>query len=117
MPGLFTFLISVWISYLFFLFMNDPIDEPKARKTRLPNIRFKNIEILPSFRIHAGSRTFHFHHWLLLSIGTIGALILFENLQHHIVLNGAAVGGIIQGLRYPDRFQFKHPRNTEKRLR
>ena len=117
MSGLFTFLISVWISYLLFLFVNDPIDRPLARRNRLPRIQFKNIEILPSFRIHLGSRTFHFHHWLLLSVGTIAALAMFENLGHHIVLNGAVVGGIIQGLRYPDRFQFKHPRNRKNSLR
>jgi hypothetical protein len=53
----------------------------------------------------------------LLSVATVVALIWFEGLQHHVVLNGAAVGGIIQGLRYPDRFKFQHPRKPEKSLR
>jgi len=117
MSGLFVFIFSVWVGYLLFLFLNDPIDNLAVQKRRLPRIHFKNIEILPYFRIHLGRRTYHFHHWFLLSVGTVLALLIFESLQHHTVLNGAAVGGIIQGLRYPDRFKFHHPRKPEKSIR
>ena len=111
------FLFSAWIGYLLFLFLNDPIDNPRTQKKRLPRIHYKNIELLPYFRVHIGKRTFHFHHWFLLSVATVATLFLFEGLQHHMVLNGAAIGGIIQGLRYPDRFKFHHPRKSQKSAR
>lgn len=117
MSGVFLFFLSAWIGYLLFLFLNDPIDNLQTQKKRLPTVSFKNIEILPYFRIHFGKKTYHVHHWLLLSVITIVALVGFEGFQHQVVLNGAAIGGIIQGLRYPDRFQFKQPRKPRKSLR
>lgn len=104
------FLIAAWIGYLVFRFFNDPIKQPQSNKNRLPRIRYKNVEIFPYTRVHIRTKTFHIHHWLTLTIITGITFLSIEGLSHLILLKGIAIGGIIQGLRYPDRFKFKHPR-------
>ncbi|CAN5206924.1 hypothetical protein BH11PAT1_BH11PAT1_6530 [soil metagenome] len=110
MITLLLFLVAAWIGYLGFRFFNDPIKHPQSNKNRLPRVRYKNIEIFPYTRIHIRAKTFHIHHWLTLTIITSITFFAYEHIQHLIVFKGIAVGGIIQGLRYPDRFKFKHPR-------
>ena len=115
MSGLFLFLLSAWVGYLLCLFFCDPINSTSVKKRR-PRLAFKNIEVVPYVRIHFKKKTYHLHHWLFLSVITIVGLIVWDGFQHAVV-NGAAIGGIIQGLRYPDRFQFKHPRNNRNSIR
>jgi hypothetical protein len=85
----------------------------QERPNRLPTLRLWNIEFLPCFRIHVKDSTIWLHHWLYLSIIILGSALLYDNLMHLTsikVATGASLGGIIQGLTYPDRFKFKHPR-------
>ncbi len=110
------FLLSALIGYIIFVFFNDPMSNLNGKKRRLPSIRYRNIEFLPYFRIHIRTKTYHVHHWLILTIVTAVTFVSYEGLQHMILLKGAAFGGIIQGLRYPDRFRFRHPRNKPHRL-
>lgn len=112
MQTLFIFLIAAFLGYLVFRFFCDPHKQPLSNRGRLPKVKYKNIEIFPYTRIHIRTKTFHIHHWLTLTIITGITFLTVEGLQHLILLKGIAIGGIIQGLRYPDRFKFKHPRNT-----
>lgn len=106
------FLLAALVGYFLFRFFNDPIKHPLSNKNRLPRIKYKNLEIFPYFRIHIRTKTFHIHHWLTLTLITGITLLSYEGIQHFILLKGMALGGIIQGLRYPDRFKFKHPRKS-----
>lgn len=108
MNALFVFLASTAVGYEVFHYFCDR--EPLKTKGKLPRLKYKNIEILPYFRIHIRQKTFHVHHWLTLTIITSITFLAYDGLSHLLLLKGVAVGGIIQGLRYPDRFKFKHPR-------
>lgn len=110
MASVMLFLVSCLVGYILFLYFNDPIDNPRKKKNRLPKLHYKNLELLPYFRIHIKSKTYHIHHWLTLTLITGVTVFWFGGLEHLIILKGAAVGGIFQGLRYPTRFQFRHPR-------
>ncbi len=106
MNGFFTFVFSIFVGYLTFLILSHP----KRKKSKIPNIGVWNIDILPNIRIHIGKRTYHFHHWLLL-IGFIAStLVIFEGIQYLAAAKGLAIGGILQGLTYPDRFKIRQPR-------
>ena len=106
MSGLLIFLLSVLSGYLFFLYLSHP----DKKKDKLPHFKIGNVEMLPNFKIHIKSKTYHIHHWLVLSLVILLALTTYEGVNHFTLLKGAAIGGILQGLQYPDRFQFRHPR-------
>lgn len=110
MISLLIFVLAFGIGYEIFVYFNDPIKQPRREKKRLPKIRYKNLEILPYVRIHYRQKTFHIHHWLTLSIITVLSITIYSGWTHAELLRGVAVGGIIQGLRYPDRFKFTMPR-------
>lgn len=95
------------LGYKFFL----ELTHPEKKKHKLPPIKLGNLEILPNVRFHFKGKTYHFHHWLLLSIFTlISSYFLYETILNGMYLKSAVAGGIIQGLRYPDRFHFRFPR-------
>ena len=106
MTGLFTFLFSIWLGYIIFLYFSHP----EKKKHKVPQLRVWRIEILPNIRIHSKSKTYHIHHWVILSMLTTITLINYEGFQYLTIVKGMAIGGIIQGLRYPDRFKFRHHR-------
>jgi hypothetical protein len=41
-------------------------------------------------------------------------LLNYEGFQYLTLVKGIAIGGIIQGLRYPDRFKFRHHQASNK---
>ncbi len=100
------FVVSVFVGYIFFLYLSHP----EKKKNKVPHLRIGNVELLPNFKIHFRSKTYHLHHWLTLSLLTALVLTTFEGFNHLILLKGIAIGGILQGLRYPDRFKIRHPR-------
>lgn len=111
MNGIMPFLFAFSTGYMFFLYFSHPA----KKKHVLPRIKFKNIELLPNIRIHYRNTTLHLHHWLLLGMVTITSLVIYEGLQQLVLVKGVAIGGMIQGLRYKDRFIFRHPRNKRNK--
>ena len=88
----------------------------ERRPNRLPKIRLGRLEILPRFGINTKNSTILLHHWVYLPIIIVAALVLYDNVMHFTsfkVATGASVGSILQGLTYPDRFKFKHPRHKK----
>lgn len=71
---------------------------------------------MPNIRIHSRSKIYHIHHWAILSLVTALTLINYEGFQYLSFVIGFAIGGIIQGLRYPDRFQFRHHHTPNQNL-
>ena len=108
------FSIALLVGYYISTYISKPVHKNGERRpNRLPTVRIKNVELLPCVRLHVGSKTYWFHHWFYLSVIVVGALLIYDNIIHYSSAKaaaGAAVGGIIQGLRYPDRFKFRHPR-------
>ncbi len=106
MPGVITFLLSFFSGYT----VAKYVSHPEKKKSRLPNIRIKNIEILPNLRIHYRQTTLHIHHWFFISILAVAGYFFYENVLQFVFVKGATLGTIIQGLRYKDRFNFRYPR-------
>ncbi len=98
-------------------YLSLQFSHPSKNKKRLPCIKYKNIEFTPNFRIHSRTKTYWFHHWFYLSVLIVGTVLVYDNIMHYTTAKaaaGVAVGGIIQGLRYPDRFKFRHPRLPDR---
>lgn len=106
MATLTIFVLSLLCGY----YLSLVISHPKRKHRILPHLKFKNVEILPNVRIHIGGKTYWFHHWAFLSIFLVILFVTYDSFQHFMLLKGAALGGVFQGLRYPDRFKFRHPR-------
>lgn len=108
------FAITCLLGYYASQFFTRPIfKDGKHRPNRLPTLKIGNFEILPCVRIHVRNTTLRFHHWFYLSVLIVGAFVLYDNLMHLTtvkVATGASLGSILQGLTYPDRFEFKYPR-------
>lgn len=113
MDGFFTFLFSIWLGYVLFLYLTHP----EKKKHRVPQFRIWRVELMPNVRIHSGrGKIYHIHHWAILTLVTALTLINYEGLQYLTLVKGVAIGGIIQGLRYPDRFKFTHYHTPNQNL-
>ncbi len=110
MTGLFTFLFSIWIGYVLFLYFTHP----EKKKHKIPQVRIWRLELLPNIKIHSRGKIYWIHHWFVLTLLTAIIVLNYEGLQYVTILKGIAIGGIIQGLRYPDRFKFRHPKIPAK---
>lgn len=106
MTGVLTFIIWGVIGYLFFLYLTHP----KKKKNKLPKVKVWRVEVLPNFLIDTGSSIYWIHHWFLLVV--IAGVLIFaiEEFQYTSATAGVFLGGIFQGLRYPDRFKFRYPK-------
>ena len=83
------------------------------RPNRLPKVRIGRLEILPRFGFHTQNSIVLLHHWAYMPVMIALALLLYDNIVHLATFKlatGATVGITLQGLTYPDRFKFKHPR-------
>lgn len=100
------FFLSLLVGY----YISLTFSHPKKKKHLLPSLRYKNVEILPNLRIHGKNKTYWFHHWVYYSILAFALFVAFDSFSQMLVLKGYAIGGIFQGLRYPDRFQIRYPR-------
>lgn len=104
--GIATFILSVIAGYVVFLYLSHP----EKKKHKVPKIGLWNIEFMPNFRVHIKSKTYHFHHWFVLALVILIPIILRDDFQYPMVFKGIVVGGILQGLRYPNKFKFRYPR-------
>lgn len=110
MAGIFTFLFSIWLGYVLFLYLTHP----EKKKHKIPKVRVWKVELLPNIRIHFRGRIYHIHHWTILMLVAIATLVNYEGFQFLTIVKGVAIGGTIQGLRYPDRFKFRHYPTLDK---
>lgn len=116
MNTVFLFVTFLLLGYYLSVYVSKPtVKNGRQVPNRLPTLRIRNVEILPCIRIHVRSRTYWFHHWFYLTVITLSVFLVYDNLMHYTPAKaaaGAAMGGIFQGLRYPDRFKFRHPRQN-----
>ena len=112
------FIVTILVGFFASKYFTTPIvRNGQRRANRLPTIRIWRFEVLPRFGFNTKNSLILLHHWVSLTILILGALVLYDNIMHLTtfkVATGASVGSVIQGLTYPDRFQFKHPRKRQK---
>lgn len=100
------FLLSLFVGY----YLSLTFSHPKKKKYLLPTVRIKNLEIMPNLRIHYKNKTYWLHHWVYYSILFAVLVLSYDSFHQLMLIKGATLGGVFQGLRYPDRFKFRHPR-------
>ncbi|MDP3941153.1 MAG: hypothetical protein Q8Q49_02485 [bacterium] len=104
------FLASFAVGYYFFLVFSHP----EKKRHKIPTIRFKRIQITPNFKIYGKNKIYHIHHWVVLSIVLALGAFVYEGIIRSPLLNGVTIGGILQGLRYKDRFKIRYPKQFPK---
>lgn len=93
------FMISIILGFIF----NRSLSKDGSKLNRkLPLIKIRFIQFCPSIKIHIGSRYIHVHHWLTYSIVLIVTLTLNAGVFDTLFSKGLLVGGILQGLTFPD---------------
>ena len=108
------FIATLLFGYLLSLYFSRPVEKNgQVLPNRLPSLRVKNLEVLPNLRIHIGSKTYWLHHWFYLTIITLALFLYYDSFSHLLVVKGTAIGSILHGLRFPDRFKFRHPRKQK----
>jgi hypothetical protein len=102
------------VSSILGFFLNRLISKPNAKINKhLPNIKIKIFQFCPSIKINIGNRTIHIHHWLsysfllviTITFGVGGGLLDF------LFIKGFFLGGIVQGLTFPDWKKIIYPKN------
>lgn len=70
---------------------------------RLPKVKTKNVQILPSVKIIIRGRIIHLHHWFYYTILLCVSIFVSGGILDSWVARSFIVGIIAQGLRFPDR--------------
>lgn len=88
------------------------LTHPNAKiRKKSPNIRIKWLELMPSIRILTRKRVIHIHHWVHLSLLLVVSFVFIQDgILSTWTAKGAMLGGVLQGLRFPDR-GIVYPRN------
>jgi len=80
---------------------------PNSRIHRnLPNIKIKNVELLPSIRITIRGHVIHIHHWFHFTLLLCISIFVTGGILDSWLTRGFLMGGIAQGLRFSDRSIF-----------
>lgn len=80
---------------------------------KLPKVRIKNIELSPSIRLNIKDHTIHFHHWMNLAILLLISIPMTGSLWDSAFTKAFLVGGIVQGLTFPDRKKIIYKKVTQ----
>jgi hypothetical protein len=93
------FFCSILLGYV----INRSLSKDGHRiKKRLPFIKIKFIQFCPNVKIHVGNKYIWVHHWITYSIVLIITLTLNVGVLDTLITKGVLVGGILQGLTFPD---------------
>jgi len=97
-------LASALASYGICNFFTHP--NSKIRQ-KLPNLRIKRVEFFPSLRLVGKAKIIHFHHWFNFSLLLCLSIFVTSGFLDSWITRGALLGGIVQGLKFPDRNIFQ----------
>ncbi len=94
---------------------------PKGKiNQKYPRVKFKRIQLFPSFNFEAKNKIVHVHHWMWLTPLYVIAQTIgrgFAIFQSDIV-HGLLLGGILQGLMFEDSFKFiHHNKDYQKKIK
>ena len=73
---------------------------------RLPCLKIKFLQLCPCIEILFKKRTVHIHHWLTYTAILVITLTINAGYLDTLFSKGYLVGGIIQGLSFPDWKKF-----------
>ncbi|MBI2021709.1 hypothetical protein HYS93_02360 [Candidatus Daviesbacteria bacterium] len=93
------FLPGLFLSIVLFHYLTHP---KSSVRRKLPSLKKGPIEISPSIRFSLFGRTIWLHHWLNLLILLVVSIPLTVGFLDYTFTKGFLVGGIFQGLMYPD---------------
>ncbi len=93
------FLLSIILGYIF----NRSLSKRGGIiNNRLPCIKIKFLQIGPNLKIHFKNKSLHIHHWITYSVVLIVTLTLNTGFLDTLFSKGLLIGGILQGLTFPD---------------
>lgn len=101
---IFIVIASTLAGYLTSYFISQPYSKLNSK---IPKIKLKNIELLPSIRILLRGKIIHFHHWFNFTILLCISIFVTGGLLDSWMTRGFLIGGVFQGLRFPDRNIFQ----------
>ncbi len=79
------------------------LSDPRSKvQKKIPFLKLKWFQILPSIKIHVKGKIFHLHHWMHFSIIFLISVIVNNGVLSLPVTKGLLLGGIIQGLTFTD---------------
>lgn len=91
------------LSFVSGFILNNLLTKPNAYlNKRIPKVKVKFIQLLPSLKVKFGKRTIHIHHWIGYSIILVITITLKLDLFSTLYARGYFAGSIIQGLTFPD---------------
>jgi hypothetical protein len=96
--------ISILAGYITFRLATHP--DSRLHK-KLPQIKFRHVQIFPSIIITIRTRIIHIHHWFSFSILLCISIFVTAGILDSWLTRGFLLGGIFQGLRFPDRNIFQ----------
>jgi len=70
---------------------------------KLPTLKLKNVQILPSIKITIRGHIIHVHHWFHFAILLCISIFVTGGILDSWLTRGFLMGGIAQGLRFSDR--------------
>jgi hypothetical protein len=103
---LLSFLPASLLGFIAFKYISHP--QHKLSHFR-PKIGFWRLEVSPHVRLFISGRVVHLHHWINLSLVLTITLIINAGVLDLAVVKGAMVGGILQGLTFPDKLHIIYP--------
>lgn len=100
MKNTFKIALGGTLGFMLFQLMSHPRSHMHKK---IPTKKIKNIHVLPHIKIQTKEKHIHLHHWM-----NLGSLYLvsfaLKKLRKSHLYHGFMLGGILQGLRYKDRF-------------
>lgn len=97
-------ILSAIAGYLSFEFTSKPGSRIYGK---VPQIKLKNIQLMPNVKIIIKGRVIHLHHWLQFTILLCISIFVTGGILDSWLTRGFLFGGIVQGLKFPDRGIFK----------
>ena len=93
-------ILSVAVGFITFNITSTP---GSKFNRRVPTLKIKNVQLLPSVKITLKGKIIHLHHWLQFSILLFISVVITNGFLDSPIVRGFLVGGMAQGLKFPDR--------------
>ena len=108
------FLIASIIGYLVFYILTNP---KSFVHRKLPKLKIKGLQLLPSVTVTIAGKIYHMHHWLGFSIILVVSIFVTTGVLSLIFTKGVLSGGIVQGIFTPKSFKliYKLPKTKSPR--
>lgn len=100
---------GISVGFLFFLVTSHP---KSIVHRKIPVKKMRNISLLPHIEYKVNEITYHFHHWLVISICYLPFSQL-KKFRNKFFLHGIILGSILQGILYHDRFSIRNKNNID----